>query len=371
MSSKDLSYEQTVLKLDYSGKGILRMNLNENLVFPLNRLRSIIARCIDKYDPRYYSLQLAGEFLESAEVRALSGEIANYCKCPTGSVGIGFGADQVLDLVFKMKLGRQSGGLLTVSPSYSMYSVLANRLRKPIYYVNLSSSTGKEPFSFSNEIIIKKAKKRAEVRMLVIASPNNPTGIQYPLDQISSLIESLPDLTIVIDEAYVEYGEYTIANLFSKFKNLIVVRTFSKAFCLANLRLGYFLSSDTELVTRFYEEYQYPFPVSGFSVLMGTEMLRRKSLVLEYVEKTKTYRSELTSSLVILGLDVIRSSNSNFVLIRSKKSKKIGEDLLNKFAIAVKYLSNLTAEGDFLRITIGTREMNQKLVYALRRISSG
>jgi histidinol-phosphate aminotransferase len=362
LGAAGIRYEQWALKLDYSGKNIQRMNLNENLVMPFNRLRSVIAKCSDELDPRFYSSR-AGE----GELLSLANEIAKYCKCSADSVGIGLGADQILDLVFKMKFVRKSGVLLTVDPSYAMYSVLAKRLGITVASIKLATSTAVEPFALNEERILKAASKRS-AKMLVLASPNNPTGIQYSQDRVRSIVEALPEITIAIDEAYVEYADYTIANLLSRYKNLIIVRTFSKAFCLANLRLGYFLSSDTSFVRQFYDEFQYPYPVAGFAVLMAMELLRRKALVLEYVEKTKIYRCELISSLQALGLEVVPKSNANFVLVRSKESKKIAEDLLSRFAIAVKYLPKLGNEVDFLRITVGTREMNQRLLYSLRRI---
>ena len=89
------------------------------------------------------------------------------------------------------------------------------------------------------------------------------------------------------------------------------------------------LSSDAEFVEKFNNDFQYPYPVAGFAVLMATELLRRMSLVLEYVEKTKVYREELIEGLQRLGTDlrVIPRSDANFVLVKSNLSKKIAGEL--------------------------------------------
>ncbi len=203
LGAAGITYEQSALMADYSGKNIQRMNLNENLVMPRDRLRSVISKCSDELDPRCYSSR-AGQ----GELLSLASEIAKYCKCSAHSVGIGLGADQILDLLLKMKFERESGVLLTLDPSYSMYSILAKRLGITVDSIKLASSLAKEPFALSEERIFKAASKRS-AKMLVLASPNNPTGIQYPEDRVRSIIEALPDITIAVDEAYVEYADYT------------------------------------------------------------------------------------------------------------------------------------------------------------------
>ena len=359
-----LRYEQSPLKIDYPSKNLLRMNLNENIVMPLNRVRPIIAKCADEFDPRYYTPEL-GE----GELRTLTNEIAKYSSCSSGSVALGFGSDQILDLVFAIKFGRSRTKLVTVDPTYSMYSILAQRLGAQVVSIKLAPSTAREPFSLIPKNVVQTSKKSG-VKILVLASPNNPTGIQYPAEEILTIAESLPDTAIVIDEAYVEYAGYSMSKYLSRNRNLILVRTFSKAFGLANLRLGYLLSSDSAFVEKFISEFQYPYPVAGFAVQMATELLRRKPLILEYAEKTKKYRQELIEGLQRFrnGLSVISRSDANFVVVKSKMARKIAEDLLVRYAIAVKYIPKMGAESEFLRVTVGSREMNEKLLYSLRRI---
>ena len=362
--SKGLQYVQSPFKIDYSSKNLVRMNLNENIVMPLPRLRSIIAKCTDEFDPRFYTSTL-GE----GELRTLTTEIAKYSGCSSSSVALGFGSDQTLDLVFKMKFGSSQNKLVTVDPTYSMYSILARRMGASIVSVKLAPSTAENPFSINSREIIQTSRKN-NVKVLVLASPNNPTGIQYAEEVILEIVESLPDLPIVIDEAYMEYARYSASKFLSNNRNLILARTFSKAFGLANMRLGYLLSSDTSFVDNYNNDFQYPYPLAGFAVLLATELLRRKSLVLEYAEKTKTYRHELIEGLQRLGsgLIVIPRSDANFVVVKSKISKKIAEELLSKYAIAVKFIPKMGTEGEFLRITVGSREINERLLYSLRKI---
>jgi histidinol-phosphate aminotransferase len=367
MNQTDLRYEQSLLKIDYSQKGLLRLNLNENLVFPQNVMRSILAKCTDEYDPRFYPSAI-GE----RDVNELSNEIGRYCSCSSKSVAIGVGSDQLIDLLFRRVLKRDSDSVVTFDPTFSMYSIFANRQGSPLVEVVLNPSTSSVPFSLPIKEV-KQALGRKTSKLLCLVSPNNPTGLQYPLETVTQLLESFPEKTFLLDEAYVEYARYDGAKeLLKNHKNLIVMRTFSKAFGLASLRLGYLLCSDTDLIQDLNDNYQYPYPVAGISILMGIEMLKRKSAVLEWAQKTKQFREELIVSLQKIGqsVRVVLRSDTNFVLVHSKNSRRIVEELLTRFGIAVKYLPKMGTEKEFLRMTVGSQEINQKLMYAMRRVVS-
>ncbi len=367
MNQAELRYEQSLLKIDYSQKGLLRLNLNENVTFPQNVMRSILAKCTDNYDPRFYPSGI-GE----RDLNELSNEIARYCFCSAKSVAIGIGGDQLIDLVFRNKLKRKTDTVVSIDPTFSMYSIFAKRQGAPLVEVTVNPSTNKEPFSLPMKEL-KEVMARKTAKLLCLVSPNNPTALQYPIDTVAELLESFPDKPILLDEAYVEYARYDGARrLMKNHQNLAVLRTFSKAFGLASLRVGYLVSTDTEFIDDLNNNYQYPYPVTGLSILMGIEMLKRKAVVIELEEKTKKFRQELISLLQKLGhsLRVISTSDTNFVLVQSKYSRKMAEELLTRYGIAVKYFPNVGKEKEFLRITVGSHETNQKLIFALRRIFS-
>ncbi len=359
------SYLQSPLRIDYGKKELLRMNLNENIVFPKNVMRSILAKCTDEYDPRVYPSAIdEGDSIE------LNQQIAKYCGCSAASVAIGTGSDQLIDLIFRMFVPKSSDTVLVVSPTFSMYSIFAQRQGSKLREIWLGPSTAKDPF-YLRLSSLKESLKQKSVKLIVIVSPNNPTGIQYSIQQIQEILESAQEKTVIVDEAYVEYARYDASKqLMKSNSNLVLLRTFSKAFALASLRLGYILSSNTEFIQRFNDNFQYPYPVTGLSISMGLELMRRKDVVLEWAQKTKNFREELISSLQKLGpaLHVMPRSDTNFVLVQANGAKKIAEELLTNYAIAVKYLPDLGKEKrEFLRITVGSAEANRKLLYALRR----
>jgi histidinol-phosphate aminotransferase len=366
MQRNDLRYEESPLKIDYSSRMLVRMHQNENLVLPSKFLRSILAKCLDEVDARFYpSDQDKGEFL------ALRSEIGKYNGCSENAVALGVGADQCIDLLLRAKLLQSSDFLATIDPTFSMYKLLASRLGFRTSLIGTRSSKDKEgPFSLKTAKVVASCNP-VNVKLVAIASPNNPTGIQYPLEQVKEILQSLRGVTVLLDEAYTEYSDYSAAKLLSAFPNLVIVRTFSKAFGLASFRIGYMISSNLDLIRAINETIQYPLPLATLSAKVATAVLRRKETVLDCAEKTKIFRSELTRALQNLnGLTVVPDSKANFMLVQSNKSFQIASELLSRYAIAVKYIEKLGKEKNFLRITVGTRELNQKLLYALRRILS-
>ncbi|HYB05097.1 MAG TPA: histidinol-phosphate transaminase [Nitrososphaerales archaeon] len=351
------------LQVDHNQKELQRMHLNENLVFPKNVMRRILAKCADEFDPRVYPPSIfEGESL------LLNRELARYCGCSEKSVMIGAGGDQLIDLVFRMTVPKSSDVVVIVSPTFPMYPFFAKSQGFLLQDVWLNPSAAKEPFSLPSNV--KEIWKRSRAKLLVIVSPNNPTGIQFPIEEITELLEAVPDKPVLLDEAYVEYAKYDGAKkLLKSHPNLVVLRTFSKAFALASLRLGYILCSNSEFIQKFNETIQYPYPVTGLSISMGLELLRRRDAVLEWVEKTKLFREELIASLQKLPkIRVVPRSDTNFVLVQAGGAKKLSDELLTQYSILVKHFPSLGKEKDFLRITVGSQEANRRLLFALKRI---
>lgn len=361
--------QQSPLSVDLGQKELLRMHLNENIVFPKNVMRSIVAKCTDEYDPRIYP-----PALDEGDSLVLNREIAKYCGCSSSSVAVGIGGDQLIDLVYRIAVPKPTDSMIIVSPTFPIYADYATKQGYRMKEFRLNPFTSKDPFSLSASELIDAWRNTSRAKLLVIVSPNNPTGIQYPVERVEEILEATPSgKRVLLDEAYVEYGRYDAAKLLLKsYPNLIILRTFSKAFAIASLRLGYILSSEQEFISRFNGDFQYPYALTGLSISMGIEMLRRKSLVLEWVEKTKVFRDQLIASLQKLGssIRVVPRSDTNFVLIESKQAKRISEDLFTNYAIAVRYFPDLIVGGQYLRITVGSTEANRRLLFALRRVLS-
>ncbi len=362
-----LRYEQSPFEIDYSLPGLLRMNLNENLVLPASFVRKTLRECERRIDSRFYPSDI-----DDGEMKNLKALVAGYCGARENMVELGCGSDQLIDLLCRMKLGRSTDELVTVRPTFSMYALRAKRCGARIVQVPLGFSlVADNPFPLKTGELAS-ACRSENGKILALASPNNPTAIQYELEQIREILDSVPSrVFLLLDEAYVEFGRYNAASLLRRYPNLILLRTFSKAFGLASHRIGYIVSSNRDLLDEFEDGFQYPFPLTTLSAMLAGELLRAKKAILRYAEETKKLRGELIESLRLLdcqGFRVVPKSDANFVLVESPHAEKLAKSLLRDYKIAVKYMPRMIENKSFIRITVGTRTMNTALLKALREI---
>ena len=363
----DLQYEQSPIKIDYSVRGLVRMNLNENLVMPREFVASILTRCAKELDSRFYPSDLdEGEMLE------LKQEISKYAGCRESLVFLGAGSDQLIDLLCRIRLKKPTDELVTIKPTFSMYYLRAVTNGSSFSDVPLGyQDNAEDPFTLESALVEKSCRSK-DAKIFVIACPNNPTAIQYPIAQVKEMMDSIPEsVTVMLDEAYVEYARYNAVPLLRKYQNLMILRTFSKAFGLASHRIGYMLTENEEFAKSFNGGVQYPFPLPAMSVLLARELLREKETVIGYAKEAKKLREDLIEELVEMKRDdfiPVERSDANFVLVQSPDSENIARQLLSKYKIAVKYIPSMVAGRSFIRITVGTEKLNANLIRALKQI---
>jgi histidinol-phosphate aminotransferase len=202
-----------------------------------------------------------------------------------------------------------------------------------------------------------------ETKMLYLCSPNNPTGNQFEVDKVEALIEEFPGI-VLLDEAYGEYAEYSVTPLIGKYENLVVLRTFSKAFGLAGLRLGYAVANP--LLANAINKIPAPYAINVVSLTMGRKLLENAGVVKEAVAALKAERGKLINELNAMeGVEAF-DSRANFVLFNTVKPfEEVYANMLKR-GIIVKKLGKLLMYENCLRTTVGLPEMNVKLLAALR-----
>jgi histidinol-phosphate aminotransferase len=205
-----------------------------------------------------------------------------------------------------------------------------------------------------------------KARLLYLCSPNNPTGNQFKKNDIAALIEEFPGI-VIVDEAYAEYADYSMTSLADKYENVIVLRTFSKAFGLAALRLGYAVTNAV-LAKALAEKAPLPFPVSVFTLSMGRKLLENLTAVKRGVEELKAERGTLIKKLnKVNGIEAF-DSKTNFVLFNTDKPcAEVYQNLLGQ-GILVKKFGKILHLENCLRTTVGLPQMNAKLLEALELI---
>ncbi len=336
---------------NFENQKVAKLNLNENFFIPREKLFELIIEALEDLDPRLYP-QDEGETLRD--------KISEYVDFPADNIVIGNGGDELLERIAHLFLekGEQA---ITISPTFSTYRFAVNLQRAKLIEVPL-----REDFSLDVDGLLSNVTPKAKV--LFLCSPNNPTANQFEIDEITFISESFPGV-VVVDEAYVEFADYSAAPLIKKYENLIVVRTFSKAFGLAGLRLGYCIA-DTEIARVLSEGVSPPFPVNTVSLKVGAKILENIALFKEAVLKIRKEREKLVKALNDINGVKAFDSKTNFVLFKTEKPLDDVYNSLLQRRVIVRKIGDVLGFQNCLRATIGLPWMNAKLIDALREICS-
>jgi histidinol-phosphate aminotransferase len=295
---------------------------------------------------------------------ALRTAIANRYDLPLARIAVGNGSCEILLAAAEALLEPESE-IVYAWPSFSMYP-------------HLSAITGAEevrvPLS-AGDVHDLEALRFAiteRSRMVVVCNPNNPTGTHLPAAEIAAFVEKVPRrVLVVLDEAYIEFqlAEDPDASLalLGRFPNLVVLRTFSKVYGLAGLRVGYALGSEEFRVA--VDRVRQPFAVNRLAQAAATEAVRHQDDVARRVERNATERLWIGEQLDELGLSAAESQANFFWLDLGDNDEAEVVAELHRRGVAVRAGTGLGGPGH-LRITYGTRPENERLMEALQEIVS-
>ena len=320
---------------------VLKLNSNENLFLDKKTINEVLVEAAKQTDPRLYPQS------EDKKLREMLGELNGVSP---SQIVISAGGDQMIELLFSLL---QKGDSVTaVTPTFSMYPRAAAQRN-----VEFKEAVLEPDFSLN----VKKTLETASgSSLLVVCSPNNPTGNQFPKEAITSLVENFSGL-VLVDEAYQEYAEYSVAGL--EYDNLIVLRTFSKAYGLAGLRLGYCITGEA-LASILRERFMMPYPVPNVVLNTGIKVLAKQNLINETIVETKAERGWLIEQLNNLEGVTAYPSNTNFVLFKTQKPASEVYDVLMKNRVIVSRQGNILSE-DCLRVTVAPRALQTRFIEAL------
>ncbi len=328
----------------YSGS--LKLDSNENFVIGKQYQQDLIQNARKVTDIREYPLGRTEKL-----VLALS----KYLKVPQNMIGIGNGSDQILDLILANFASKQTR-VLTSDPTFGFFEE-----RCKLY----SIPTIKIPFSKDMTLDLNKfLTKSKSADILYLDSPNNPTGFQFSKKDLEKLVKKFGGL-VIIDEAYVEFGDYSLINLTKSLKNLIVVQTFSKTFGLAGLRLGYFIANKN-IVDVFTRVIQYPYPLNSIAIEGGILALEKLKIISDTTKIIKKERKRIIENLRKYDAFQVFDSKANFVLFDAKGVDSRVFTALIEQGISIRKLGKIGKHQGCLRVTVGTKEMNSKFLLAIR-----
>lgn len=279
-------------------------------------------------------------------------------------ISVGNGSDELIrSLLIATCLGGE-GSVLVANPTFSMYGILAQTLGIPVV------SVGRNASNF--EIDLKAAQSALEetqnppIRVVFVVHPNSPTANSLTAAEVTWL-KSLPEeILVVIDEAYFEFSQTTLVGELAQHPNWLVLRTFSKAFRLAAMRVGYCVGHPDAIAIL--EKVRLPYNLPSFSLASALVALQNRQLLLSSIPQTLSERSKLMTALSPHPALEITDSDTNFIYLRlkPKTSQPVNE--------ALKMINQtLTNEGTLirslpggLRITLGTPEENSRTLTRLK-----
>lgn len=275
------------------------------------------------------------------------------------SILLGNGSDEVLDLLFRAFCEPYKDNVITLPPTYGMYKVLAD-----INAVENREVLLMNDFSLNVSEILRV--QDANSKLLFICSPNNPTGNLFSEKDISQLIRSFNGL-VVIDEAYIDFANSeSWINRLSEFENLVITQTFSKAYGMAGIRLGICFASSK--IIEVLNKIKPPYNINKLTQEKALSILNKKEKLENEINLLKANKDNLLKQLLQVNwIQKIYPSSANFLLLKVDNAAKRYKQLIDA-GIVVRNRSTQPLCENTLRITVGTKEENTKLISVLQNI---
>ena len=330
-------------------KKYIKLNTNESPFAPSPK----VIEAIDKgqvSDLRLYSDPTAD---------MLVGAIADYYSVDKDNVVTSNGSDEILAFIFRAFCGK-SKGIVFPNVTYGFYKVFAQ-----LFNIDYREIPLKKDFS----IDVSDYEKISD--NVIIANPNAQTGVFLSVENVENLIKQNPERIVVVDEAYVDFGGQTVIPLVKKYKNLIVVQTFSKSRSLAGARVGFCvcdkaLADDIKTVKFSFN----PYNLNRLSIVAATEAIKDKDYFVKTTSQIIENRKFTEKELDKLGFETV-SSTANFLLTKPKgiSAKQLYLALKQK-GVLVRYFDN-SLISDYVRITVGSREQMEILIQKTKEVLMG
>jgi histidinol-phosphate aminotransferase len=343
------SYEVKTILEQKPDEKIVKMNLNENFAVPTKLIEKLLLDACRSIDVRAYPPPRG-----CLAVKAIS----DFLGLSTSEVSVANGADEIMDLLMKVFI-RRGSKVMVAEPTFPMYTFFAE-----LYGGKKVSVMLKRDFSLDVDAILKKADK--DTRLLFVCSPNNPTGNQFRESDIKRLLDEFKGV-VVVDEAYVDFASGSVIKWVRDYDNLAVLRSFSKAFGLAGLRLGY-LASSKHLV-KYVQRVVGPFNVNSVTQQAIVLALQNWSYFKERLDLVVAEREWLMKNLKQIDGVTPFPSDANFILFKVTQDRLSSAALTERLEnrnVLVKDRGHLPLLENCIRVTVGTRSMNEAFVSALK-----
>lgn len=286
-------------------------------------------------------------------------EICRYEGIKSSQLFLGNGSDEAIDLLIRAFCEPNKDSILVTEPTYGMYRICAE-----VNAVNVQHILLTHDFDLDLDTFLKSVTNSTKI--VFLCSPNNPTGKLLGRERIEAVLKQFNGL-VVIDEAYIDFASSkSFLEALSTYSNLVVLRTFSKAWGLAGLRLGLCFAS--EEIIAVLNKIKHPYNISSTTQELALEALKNRVTKENWVKEVVQERDRLTIELKSLPqVQHVFPSDANFILVRVTDAHRVYNYLMTQ-GIIVRNRSSVALCFNCLRITVGTHKENKRLIQAIKEL---
>jgi histidinol-phosphate aminotransferase len=327
----------------------VNLSANENPQNLPHEVLEKLAELLPEFPFNRYPDPMAGK------LRAL---IAEANGLDPANVLVGNGGDE---LIFDLLLAWGGPGrkLLNMPPTFAMYEIDAQ-----LTGTELISVPRRADYSADEKAVLARLGE-GDIDCVFISHPNNPTGNLQPETFLIDVLKAT-DALVLIDEAYFEFSRHTMRPHMTRHPNLVILRTFSKAFSLAGLRVGYLLAHED--VVHELTKVRQPYSVDRFSQWVAAMVFRERVAFESQISDLIRQRDVIQHGLERLDGVTVFTSEANFVLFHVEHAAAVWRDLLHGHEVLVRDLSGVPYLEDCLRVSVGSPEENQRFLKAMAEI---
>lgn len=331
----------------WGGEGLLNLSWNAAVCPPSPRVKQRLQEFLEEERLQQYP---------DVTCRALTAALAEYCETTPERLLVFNGSDSALEYACRAFVA-PGDQVVMAAPTYDNTRVYAQSLGGDVVM-----AYGEDPFVASPDVVLAAASQAT--RCVYIVNPNNPTGTTWEPGHIDRVCAALPQALVIVDEAYIEFGGQTSIPLLPQHPNLLVARTFSKAFALAGLRCGYLVGGETVLAPirriRVGKNVNTLAQVAALAALEDADHMRR------YVAATREGGAWLAARLRERGFDV-RETVCNFILVDVGDPDAVKTRLEEEQGLFVRSRSGSRGLETCIRISTGPRDVMARCLEAWDR----
>ncbi len=326
-----------------------RMNTNESPYAPPPELVKEVAAEIEQIALNRYPDRDANDLYDAMSM---------HLEWPREGLWIANGSNEVFMHLFLGFGGPGRSGML-FEPTYTLHSLIPT-----VASTKMTKLERGRDFTIDLDEALE-AIRRERPELVIVCSPNNPTGGSEPLSAVRALLAEAPGL-VVVDEAYIEFAdpEESVRPLLAEHDNLVLVKTFSKAWRLAGVRIGYMLAQPSLIAEL--ARVRLPYHLSAPTQIVGRAALRHAGRTLELVRSISAERDRIALELQALGV-LTYPSSANFVLFEVDDPQRVWRDLLDRGVLVRSYPEHARLKR-CLRVTAGLPEETDAFLDAMREV---